>query len=415
MKSYDIVIVGAGMAGATLALALSQHASNDLRIAVIEAKKSDEPDHSGFDARAIALSIGTVELLQQLNIWDSISEFATKISDIHISDQNHLGMSKLQASRERPLSDPLAQHALGYVVALEDMGHIFHQKLESMAHVDFYCPHKLTEIKQQESFTSILLDDGQTLRTQLVIAADGTHSKTCQLLGIELQTQDFEQSAVIANVATQMPVDGWAYERFTANGPVAFLPMSKAKLARTNSNDEQVSYHRYSVVWCLPPEEAKQQVENQDDEFLDALQQSFGWRLGKLTHTGQRFSYPLRLSYRSRVISHRLAIVGNAAQTLHPIAGQGFNLGMRDVMSLAETLLETKTQDYGAYFVLARYQNRRQADRDETISLTSNLVTLFSNQLPALQVGRNLGLLSLDYFQTLKRPIVQRTMGLVER
>ncbi|MGB2079204.1 MAG: 2-octaprenyl-6-methoxyphenyl hydroxylase, partial [Vibrio sp.] len=380
----------------------------DLNIAVIEAKSTDGQEHPGFDSRAIALSYATVSHLRQIKVWDWIKELATPIRDIHISDQSHLGMSQVHAQKELAASGD----ALGYVVALEDVGPVFHQALTQSQQIDFYCPNQLAAITRTQQFSQLTLDDGSVLQTQLVVAADGTYSKTCQQLGLELTVKDFQQSAVIANVATQLPVDGWAYERFTPSGPVAFLPMSKAGLAKDKSSQ---ALHRYSVVWCLPSDEAIAQTQADTSNFLRDLQQAFGWRLGKMLHTGERFSYPLRLSYRERVISHRVVMIGNAAQTLHPIAGQGFNLGMRDVMSLAETLTQNQGQDLGSYAVLSQYQARRQPDRDATMALTSNLVTLFSNSHFPLEVGRNLGLLSLDYLSILKTPVIRRTLGLVER
>lgn len=432
MQSYDVVIVGAGMTGASLALALNQalkQSHSRLKIAVVEAKAHDDAAHPGFDARAIALSYGTVNLLKQIQIWEKLKPFASPIHNIHISETGHASSCELKAQDYHV-------DALGYVVALEDVGAIYHQKLNALANsepdLDLYCPVSIEAIDRSQDEVRLSLSTGECVRANLLVAADGTFSKTCQALNIPLLEKDFGQSAIIANVATQEPVNAWAYERFTQQGPIAFLPMnaaqqvSKSEYQRTAINTK----HRYSVVYCLKNTTRIEQqnitslIESDDAVFLDKLQQDFGWRLGKLTATGKRNAYPLKLYYRERVISHRCVMIGNAAQTLHPIAGQGFNLGIRDVISLAETLIDSmhtskqepeKALDLGSYAVLNTYSKRRQADRDKTIALTSNLVHLFSNGYPSMILGRNLGLMALDALDRVKQPIVTRTMGLVER
>lgn len=205
--------------------------------------------------------------------------------------------------------------------------------------------------------------------------------------------------AVIANIVTQEPHQGRAFERFTPNGPVALLPMSD---------------NRMSLVWCLRPEEAKRVMALPDGEFLERLQNDFGWRLGAMKKVGQRASYPLLLRHRKQNISHRFAIVGNAAQTLHPIAGQGFNLGIRDVASLAEEIVK-QSDDVGRYQGLMRFSVRRESDRQETIWLTSSLVHIFSNDLPAMRIGRNLALATMDNLSTFKQPLLRHTLGIVKR
>ncbi|HAS24532.1 MAG TPA: 2-octaprenyl-6-methoxyphenyl hydroxylase, partial [Vibrio sp.] len=210
---------------------------------------------------------------------------------------------------------------------------------------------------------------------------------------------DFEQVAVIANIVASEPHQGRAFERFTHHGPVALLPMSD---------------NRLSLVWCLSPEQAQQVTALSDDEFLEQLQKDFGWRLGRLDKVGKRASYPLILRHRQQNISHRFAIVGNAAQTLHPIAGQGFNLGIRDVASLAEELCN-QLDDVGRYNGLVNFRKRREQDRDTTITLTSSLVHLFSNDFLTARIGRNLGLAVIDNLPPLKGPLLRHTLGLVER
>ena len=316
MAQYDVVIAGGAMAGATLALALNHLSQGSLSIAVVEPYQVDHQAHPGFDSRSIALSYGTVQILDSLHLWQSIVPVATPIKDIHVSDRGHAGMTDIY-------SEELAVDALGYVVELADVGRIYQQKLESEATITMLCPDSVAKVERSESLTTIDLNSGQTITTKLLVAADGAISTCCQQLNIPLTEHDFEQVAVIANIVASEPHQGRAFERFTHHGPVALLPMSG---------------NRLSLVWCLPPEQAQRSPLSSDNEFLEQLQKDFGWRLGRLEKVGKRASYPLILRHRQQNISHRFAIVGNAAQTLHPIAGQGFNLGIRDVASLAEEL-----------------------------------------------------------------------------
>ncbi|WP_417883839.1 2-octaprenyl-6-methoxyphenyl hydroxylase [Vibrio rumoiensis] len=396
MKCYDIAIIGAGMAGATLALAVDRLCQGQLTIAVIEAYEMNEQDaHPGFDSRAIALSFGTVGILKQLDLWHRFEEFVTAITDIEISDRGHLGLADITAQQEHVES-------LGYVVELENVGRIYQQALHNCQAIDYFCPLKVTNIERTVEKVTVSLTDGQVIDTRLLVAADGALSESCQQLNIPLKEIDFEQFAVIANVTTEIKPQGRAFERFTQTGPVAFLPMSEG---------------RSSVVWCMPEDRAKRMMNVDEATLIDALQKDFGWRLGKITKVGMPACYPLLLRYRESMVSHRFAIIGNAAQTLHPIAGQGFNLGIRDVMSLAEEvgIAYQANGDVGCYSMLSRYRQRRELDRNQTMSLTSSLVHCFSNHWPAMRVGRNLGLLAINYLPYIKQPIVKRTMGLVER
>lgn len=392
MAQFDVVIAGGAMAGATLALALNQLSQRSLSIAVVEPYQVDHSAHPGFDSRSIALSYGTVQILESLQLWSSILPVATAIKDIHVSDRGHAGMTDI-------FSEQLAVDALGYVVELADVGRIYQEKLEVESNITLFCPSSVSEITRHLEHTDIELSCGETISTKLLVAADGAISTCCERLGITLNEHDFGQVAVIANIVANEPHAGRAFERFTEHGPVALLPMTN---------------NRLSLVWCLPPEQAEKVMALDETAFLEQLQDAFGWRLGKLEKVGQRASYPLILRHRQQNISHRFAIVGNAAQTLHPIAGQGFNLGIRDVASLAEEVCG-QLDDAGHYSGLTRFRKRRESDRETTISLTSGLVHLFSNDWPATRLGRNLGLAAMDNISPLKGPLLRHTLGLVER
>ncbi|MFW1085696.1 2-octaprenyl-6-methoxyphenyl hydroxylase [Vibrio parahaemolyticus] len=392
MKQYDVVIAGGAMAGATLALAIEHLSQGALRVAVVEPFKAQSDQHPGFDSRSIALSYGTVNLLRHLELWSAIEPFTTPIEHIHVSDRSHAGMTDIT-------KHDVGVEALGYVVELADVGRVYQELLTHSTAIDLYCPDSAKHITRTQDNVTIELASGELLNAKLLVAADGAVSQCCQQIGLELSEHDFDQVAVIANIVTQEPHQGRAFERFTENGPVALLPMSD---------------NRMSLVWCLRPDEAQIVMELSESEFLERLQQDFGWRLGAMQKVGLRASYPLLLRHRKQNISHRFAIVGNAAQTLHPIAGQGFNLGIRDVVTLAEELVK-QGEDVGRYQGLIRFSQRREADRNETIWLTSSLVHVFSNDLLAMRIGRNTALAAMDNLSIFKQPLLRHTLGLVKR
>ncbi|OAJ92252.1 2-octaprenyl-6-methoxyphenyl hydroxylase [Vibrio bivalvicida] len=391
MKQFDVVIAGGAMAGMTLALAINKLASQPLSVAVIEPFQVDHKSHPGFDSRSIALSYGTVSVLKQLGLWQEIAKVATPIEHIHVSDRSHAGMTQIT-------TEEVGVDALGYVVELEDVGRIYHQQVQQDTQVAVL--HAAVEqVQRNEEKVTLELSDGSHIEGKLLVAADGAISTCCQQIGIELSEYDFEQVAVIANITAQSPHNGRAFERFTQSGPVALLPMSRGRM---------------SLVWCVRPDKAQEIINYDDEQFLSELQDAFGWRLGKIQKVGQRANYPLLLRYRKQNVSHRFAIVGNAAQTLHPIAGQGFNLGIRDVATLAE-LIADSSEDPGSYSALAQFKNSRSEDRSATIAMTSALVHIFSNDYLSLRIARNLGLFSMDNFPVLKTPLLRRTLGLVAR
>nr|WP_268840445.1 2-octaprenyl-6-methoxyphenyl hydroxylase [Photobacterium iliopiscarium] len=395
VKQYDVVIAGGAMVGACLAIALDELTQHQLHIAVVEAVAADQHGHPGYDARSIALSHGSSRLLDTIQLWPTLANVATAIKHIHVSDRGHAGMVELSAQQ-------LAVDALGYVIELAEAGKIFHHQLATRSNIDLFCPAKVEHIERTQAEALVRLNTGKRLRTKLVVAADGATSHCCELLHIGRDEYDFEQVAVIANITTAEPHQGQAFERFTEHGPVALLPMAQG---------------RSSLVWCIEPQQQARIMALSDAQFLTELQAVFGWRLGALMVVGERHCYPLILRQSQRLVSHRTAVIGNAAQTLHPIAGQGFNLGLRDAMTLAEEIAAgvKRGADIGLPAVLGRYRERRLPDRQATIAMTTSLVSLFANDNPALAVGRNLGLMTMSLSNTLQAPLLRRAMGQVKR
>ncbi|HGM5492159.1 TPA: 2-octaprenyl-6-methoxyphenyl hydroxylase [Serratia fonticola] len=391
----SVIIVGGGMAGATLALAISSLTQGKVAVDLVEATRPDDRAHPGFDARAIALAQGTCQQLARIGVWAALQDCATAITHVHVSDRGHAGFVNLHAQDYQVT-------ALGQVIELHDAGQRLFALLAKAPGITLHCPAKVVDVLRTADCAEVQLDNGRSLKGQLLVAADGSRSALAQACNIQWQQSDYPQFATIANVSTAEAPQGRAFERFTRYGPLALLPMS---------------HGRSSLVWCHARENREQVDSWNDERFLSELQHAFGWRLGKMLKAGKRHSYPLSLLRANQHVSHRLALVGNAAQTLHPIAGQGFNLGLRDVMSLAETLAEAAQAgtDLGAYSLLGQYQQRRQQDQQATIGVTDGLIRLFANSYAPLVAGRNLGLMAMEQSPALRDAFAKRTLGWVER
>ena len=393
---FDVVIVGGAMVGSVLALGLThkaQQAESHLKIALIEAFEPTS-EHPGFDARAIALSHGTIETLKQLEIWDCIKHLGTDISHIHVSDRHHFGMTQLDAG-------DFNLDAMGAVVELNPVGYELYQSLKS-SDVTLFCPNKVIQVCAEQTHQYLTLDNGKTISAKLVVAADGANSIIRQNFNLEQKSVDFEQTAIIANIELENDHQNKAWERFTDTGPLALLPMSSL-----NGKD------RLSLVWALKPEQADAYLKLSDDDFIKKLQTAFGYRAGKLTGTGKRFSYPLVMTYMSRPIHHRIIFVGNAAQTLHPIAGQGFNLGLRDIASVIDVCEKAllSNADVGSAATIYDYLKQRHEDRTNTLNRVEFLVRGFSNNHWPLVCGRSAGLRLLSWLPFLKTPVGKKAMG----
>ncbi len=388
---YDVVIVGGGMVGGCLALALS-HSS--LRVAIIESRpQASKPDDAAAQ-RAIALSWGSRCLLQQLDLWSSLLQSAVPIKHVHVSDKGRFGKTRLSAESQ-------AVEALGYVVAAEKIEAAVDASL-SRAGVDMFCPAELLAY-QVESAKAVLTlrhnGQEQQLSCRLLVGADGATSTVREQGCFDLRQQSYQQQAITALLRVESEVRDVAYERFTAEGPIAMLP---------HFDD------RYSVVWTMPSARAEQLLQLPEKDFIEILQQRFGQWLGGLSLLGSRQSFPLNLSYVANNIAARVVLIGNAAHQLHPVAGQGFNLGLRDAATLADVLLSTPG-DIGSDEVLAVYAERRQLDQSLVIGFTDKLVKLFSSDHAAFSTLRNSGLLLMDKLPVLKNQFAQQTMGLAAR
>jgi len=387
----DVAIVGGGMVGASLALAL---AGTRLRVIVIEALAAGSAAQPSFDERSTALGNGARQILQTLGLWDSIAPQVAPIREIHVSDAGHFGFARLDA-------DEHGLAALGYTVPNRQLGAALWRALERAPGIELVSPARVVALQPGSEWAQLTIagdsgDSGATreLQARLVVAADGAHSLVKQAAGIDSSERDYQQVALVANLATDRSARGIAFERFTATGPLALLPLADGS---------------YTVVWTLAPEVAQSMLAADEGEFRRTLQHRFGWRAGQIVRVGKRSSYPLSLVSAQRLRAGRVALIGNAAQSLHPVAAQGFNLGLRDAAMLAELI--AAAEDPGADEVLARFERQRAADRRGMITFTDQLVTLFSNRRGAAIAARDLGLLLFDLSRPAKSALSRLSWG----
>jgi 2-octaprenyl-6-methoxyphenol hydroxylase len=389
-NEFDIVITGGGLIGATLALAITL-SNPQLSIAIIEAVEPSADNQPSFDSRAIAIAQGSKHLLDSYGLWSGMKHHAEPIAKIQVSDRGHIGKSYLNAKQ-------FNMSALGFVLEVRHLGHALMNQLKLHSNVQWFCPAKLSAMQESAEQLTLTLNDEQTLQTKLLLVADGGQSLTRQLVNIGNTVDDYGQTAIITNVSMDEPHQQQAYERFTESGPIALLPLTD---------------NRFSLVWCVPPEQVDTMLAWDDDKFLNELQQAFGYRAGSLIKVGKRFSYPLALTLADDIVGHRVALVGNSSHTLHPIAGQGFNLGMRDIDALTHIIKQSQDEgeDIGSFQSLRCYQQMRREDLDKVVTMTDSLVRLFSNSGKLLALGRTMGLLSMQMLDCLKQPIAFQGMG----
>lgn len=392
IKAVDLLVIGGGMVGASLACALRDKPIN---IAIIEAVPLHSPQQPAYDDRAIALAYGSQRIFQGMDIWKPLSRFATPIKKIHVSDRGHFGITRLDHQQE-------GVEALGQVMLGRDIGNVLASELEQQDNIELITPASLSGIRYVDDgiIAEVEQGDGKlTIEAKLLVAADGGHSTVRQLLDISSDSDDYGQTAIIANITPSRPHNHVAYERFTDSGPLALLPMSD---------------NRCSLVWTQHHQDVDEVMALSDEAFLARLQQRFGYRLGTLEKVGERAAYPLRLIRSKEQIRPRVAVIGNAAHAIHPIAGQGFNLGIRDVAALAECLSDAIKlgEDIGELKTLQRYAEWREQDHNEVIHFTDGLVRLFSNPDKMVALGRNIGLTIMEKLPPFKRLLSRQAMGL---
>ncbi|MDQ8995026.1 2-octaprenyl-6-methoxyphenyl hydroxylase [Acinetobacter soli] len=396
-----VIIVGGGMVGLSLALML---AKQNIAVKLLEAIQypdyDDEnlaPYHSSFDARNTALSRRSVQIYQKLQLWDALQQHATPILQVHITEEGSFGKARLVASQEKVES-------FGQVIENAWLGRVLLTQVRQHELIELIDGVKVTSLKQDQDFVYLNAErehEQLELQAKLVIAADGRDSFCRQALGVGADVRDYDQVAIVTTVQTSKPHEQVGFERFSALGPLALLPLPGES--------------RRSVVWPVKKGTEDEWLgEHSDQHFLNALQKTYGDRAGTFEKTGRRFSYPL-----SQVLAHkqavgRVVLMGNAAHTIHPVAGQGFNLCLRDADVLVRHLLQqlSESDDIGEPENLLAYEQARLKDQQRVIKFCDSVVRGFSNQNPVLKLLRNTGLVAFDVIPGIKPLVANYAMGL---
>jgi len=385
-SQYDVVIVGAGLVGSSVACALE---NTSYRIAIIDSQPAlvSKPNSNVQDGRSIALALSSKKMLSALGLWSRLEEHATAINNIHISDQGRFGATRLDSAH-------YGVESFGYLVPAEQLIYALNSRVDELENVTRLQPYQVAEIESHADHAIIKEQNGNVLQAKLLVAADGANSFIRQALSIAVDEKQYQQSAIVASVQCEKAHHNTAYERFTKDGPLALLPKQGSQCG---------------FIWMNPTDSAEINMALNDQDFTDKLQTAFGFRLGKFKSISKRFAYPLALLVSKQRIQQRVVLIGNAAQTLHPIAGQGLNLALRDIAELCELLADNGLQDIDDK--LNAYQAKRQPDIEKTIRFTDRLNFLFNANYPVLAQTRGLGLAMLGAIPALEERIVKQNLG----
>jgi len=387
------------MVGASLALAL---APLGLRVAIVEPIPRSAAAQPSFDDRSTALSRSTQRMFEAMGLWNGIVAAATPILRIHVSDKGRFGFSHIDAGEQ-------GVEALGYVVINRVLGGVLQAALADVDGLDNLCPARIIGARLTPDNAIVSLregdDNSQELTCDLLVAADGANSTVRTMIGISATQVAYGQQAIIGNLLPEKPLNNCAYERFTEQGPLALLPVADA---------------RAGFVWSVSEQDVERVLALGDDEFLAEIQQTFGYRLGTFSRAGKRAAYPLILSKAARLTAQRAALVGNSAHGLHPVAAQGFNLGLRDVAALCDCIADARSAagadaDIGDGAVLARYSDWRRHDQKKLVGFTDGIVHLFGHSSGPVRTLRNIGMLGFDLVPGVRSLFAKHTMGLAGR
>jgi 2-octaprenyl-6-methoxyphenol hydroxylase len=389
VQEFDVAIVGGGMVGASCALALG---GTDRKVALIEAIAHDSAAQPSFDERTTALGNASRRIFEGLGIWSRLLPQAAAIRSIHVSQAGRFGFARLEA-------DAQGIEAFGYVVANRLIGAALWESLKVAKNITLFVPARPQAVQIESDAVSVTIGAAgratERIRARLVVGADGAQSLVRTAAGIDARIEDYGQRALVANVAADRAHEGRAFERFTSAGPLAVLPLHGGG---------------FTVVWSATPERAQELLGMADAAFLAELQALFGWRAGRFVRAGRRASYDLALTRAVASIGERSALIGNAAQALHPVAGQGFNLGLRDGAMLAE-LIAADAEDAGGAPLLRRFCDWRARDRRGVIRFTDGLIKLFGDRRRGVGLLRDLGLLLFDLMPPAKSALARVSAG----
>jgi 2-polyprenylphenol 6-hydroxylase len=389
---YDLIIIGGSHVGATLACALGQAG---LRVAVAEARETsrDWPADS-VDLRVFAITRASQHIFQHLGAWEAMAEMGlSPFRRMEVWDAGGSGSIHFDCA-------DIGEPTLGHIIESRVIQEALHRRLEALDSVDWLCPAQLAVFEADAAGPArVVLTDGRVLKAALVVGADGAESRLRELAGIALEREEYRQQALVAVITTELPHQETARQRFLPDGPLAFLPLRDG---------------RCSIVWSLPPERCEELLTLEADEFLARLGEAFDHRLGRLLATGARVAFPLVRRHATRYIGNRVALVGDAAHTIHPLAGQGVNLGLLDAAALAESLLAAHAagRELGGERALRQYERGRRGANQLMMSAMDGLKGLFGSSLAPVRQLRSLGLDLVDRAGPLKGVLIRQAMGL---
>jgi 2-octaprenyl-6-methoxyphenol hydroxylase len=403
----EVGIVGGGMVGMTLAAGL---AGAGLSVVAIDAEAPAAITAAAFDGRSSAIALGSQRVLAAIGAWSDMAAEAQPILDIRVSDGDSAGgVSRLFLHYDHrdlaaPGTGPAGAPPFGYIVENRVIRRALLRRLSDLPNLIHAAPARAVSVERTAAAARLRLDDGRRATVGLVIAADGRKSPLRAAAGIRATEWAYAQTGIVCTVAHEKPHDGVAHEHFLPAGPFAMLPMVDAD-----------GMHRSSIVWTERRDLAPAMMALEDADFAAEIERRFGPWLGRLRPIGGRFAYPLTLVHAERYVDRRLALLGDAAHAIHPIAGQGLNLGLRDVAALAEAVVDGRRLglDVGDAVVLERYQRWRRFDNLLLLAVTDGLNRLFSNDVAPLRLTRDLGLAAVDRVPSLKRLFMRHAMGMV--
>ncbi|QKT03121.1 UbiH/UbiF/VisC/COQ6 family ubiquinone biosynthesis hydroxylase [Ectothiorhodospiraceae bacterium 2226] len=396
LYEYDVIIVGGSLVGAAVACALG--GSTDLRIAVVEPQPPVTPaataaGKDGFDLRVSAITPASQRILRGVGAWPAIE--AARLAPfhhMHVWDAGGNGEIHFDCA---DLGEPL----LGYIIENRVVQHALHARMQALPNIDLYSPARLTKLAWDAAHMQITLEDGRHLSAQLVVGADGANSTVRDKAGISVRGWEYNQRAVVTTVRTERPHQDTAWQRFLPEGPLAFLPLPSGYS---------------SIVWSTTPARAAELLALEEEPFAAALAEAFEHRLGRVLEVGPRASFPLRTLHANAYVRPRLALVGDAAHAIHPLAGQGVNLGFADAACLAEVLIEAiqKRQSLGSIAVLRRYERWRKGENLAMLAAMDGFKRVFGSELPAVRWVRSLGLNLTHAVLPVKNLLMRHAMGL---
>ncbi|MCK5901790.1 MAG: UbiH/UbiF/VisC/COQ6 family ubiquinone biosynthesis hydroxylase [Cocleimonas sp.] len=395
-KDYDLIIIGGGMVGSTLACLMAQGFAQNARhakkrIAVIEAFEPSRFDpQQPYDLRVSAISAVSRQILQQTGVWQALqNKRISPYEAMHVWDGTGDGEIHFNAAE-------IGVANLGHIIENNVIQSSLAEKISQFSNIDWLCPQRLKALRIEEDHARVTLDDNTLLTTHLVVGADGAHSKCRELAGIAVDREHYGQSGLVAVVTTEVSHQATAWQRFMPSGPLAFLPLADGSS---------------SIVWTLPSDRCPAYVAMDESKFKSTVAETLDYKLGAITSVSQRAAFPFYGSQAKNYVKPRIALIGDAAHTIHPLAGQGVNLGIKDAAALAKQLLKTPTADLGLLKGLRRYERARRGDNVTTMRAMEGFRLLFGHSNPFVMNVRNLGLNALNKLPVIKNEIIRKAMG----